>query len=87
MLLRIGIIIAVVVILGFAVKMYGDSRFREGKATNVIEQHVKSEKKKNETRKNQRQIRKLDDDALVARYCEWVLYPYDKCLREYRIAD
>jgi cell division protein FtsB len=70
---------------GFLIKQYGASEYKRGKADAVAQQNaavVQQGKKQNEI---EYELRTLDDDDLIRRYCRWVYdMPYDECIRSYR---
>ena len=73
--------LSILAVIGFVVAVY-NAGLRQGKdgcelkvSTAVIAKVEKHEKKKQE-------IIRLDDDALVRRYCHWVYgIPYADCVR------
>ncbi|MGB0817424.1 MAG: hypothetical protein ACPGQQ_00865 [Candidatus Puniceispirillaceae bacterium] len=56
--------------------------FNEGKKAGCAAQTATVIEKTADDAKKKIEIRRLDDDALVRRYCRWVYdLPYDQCVR------
>jgi len=59
----------------------GEARIEYVTVTKYIERVGKRNEKK-------KQIRSLDNDALLRKYCKWVSdMPYDECVRTYRFVE
>jgi len=80
--------IGVLLLFGFAVKMYGDSRYKEGVSSSLLKAHSKRVEVKRAKQKNYKKIINLKDRDLIERYCATSVYePSDHCLRTYIIRE
>lgn len=73
---------------GFLIKSYGDAKYNAGAASVKVEASIRIVQIRESREEKKREIRKLNDDDLVRRYCQFVYGgTYDECVRTVRPID